>query len=159
VTSLDETTVIFASELAHTAADGKVTPRFSTTARREDLRWSDELGAWRLWGRDLCRGRGGVGIDERRVVSELRDRGVLPARASRRHRNPPAGGEHLNLALSLFSRGIDWAREIERLRNREGLSEAAQAAVDDYEERYKRKLTEGYASPDADDSWAELGEG
>lgn len=142
--------VRFASEMMHGAK-----PRFETIAAVADLRWSEDLQCWYLWGRLLGKGRGDVGIDQRAVVSELRDRGLLPARATRRPGQAPAGGEHENLCCALFCKGIDWSRELERLRRGAALTEAAQAAVADYASRFQRKLVSGYADPGADDSWGE----
>lgn len=171
-TTAEADRVFFESELPHTRPGrGRRPPRtrarFRTQANLADLRWSDELGAWYLWGRLLGAGRGAQvdaagrvlipapTLDERKVVAELRDRGLLPMRATRQPGSVPAGGEHVNLHLALFSKGIDWAQELANVRRGEGLSENANAAIADYGERFRKRLTEGYADPDADDSKGE----
>lgn len=148
VTKIEGGRVVFASDLLHERV-----PRFETMAEVADLRWSDELGAFYLWGRVLGKGRGGVGDDFRSVVIELRDREVLPARAKRRQGQAPAGGEHVNLYCALFCAGVDWSRELAALRKSEPLSDAAKSAVAAYEKRFRAKLADGYAEPGAGDSW------
>lgn len=130
-------------------------PLFRTSANLADLRWSTELNAWYLWGRLLSKGRGGVGTDERLIVAELRDRGLLPARETRPQGSGPAGGEHHNLHAALFRANINWAQELANVRRGDGLSANAQAAVTAYGARFKKKLTEGFADPDANDSTGE----
>lgn len=148
------TRVRFVSNLVHETPDGSK-PRFETFAQLADLKWSDELGAWYLWGRLLGKGRGGAGADDRAVVAELRDRGILPARSTRRNGQVPAGGEHANLCCTLFRSGVDWRQEVAALRRGDGLSEVAKQAVAAYKVKFQAKLADGYAEPGADDSWAE----
>lgn len=111
-----------------------------------DLRWDDEAGAWYLWGRCLSHAQA-------RVVIVLRDRGYLPARDTRQPGHAPAGGEHLNLWLSLFKdSAIDWEAEVALAVVKKPLGPAAAAAIAAYEVRFQSKLARGYADPDADDS-------
>lgn len=153
----------FASERMVTVeemnADGTtrklVKPNFITAGFLADMRWSDELKGWYIWGRVISKGRGGVGIDEREIVTELRDIGLLAARPTRMQGVGPAGGEQLNLYLSLFSDSINWKQELANVRRGEGLSTNAKRAVADYGERFKRKLVDGFAAPDANDSEGE----
>ena len=125
---------------------------FENTNRRvtgmfSDLRWDDECNCWYLWGRALAKA-------DRRVVAELRDRGLLPARRTRTPGNAPAGGEHLNLYKSLFRdqpAGF-WDGALGAVRSGGDLPAEAVAVIADYGERFKQKLADGYANPDADDS-------
>jgi hypothetical protein len=148
--------VEFSSELKHRRGAADV-PRFRTAAKREDLQWSDELDAWYLWGRLLGKLRGGHGADQMAVVTELRDRRLIPARSTRRRGSGPAGGEHLNLFCALFRSGHDWAAELEQEERTRALSPAAAALAADYAERFKRKLAGGFADPGVNDSDGEEG--
>lgn len=136
-------------------------PRFRVRANLADLRWSDEFEAWYLWGRTLAKGKGRIAEkagnpDQRRIVAELRDRGLLPGRATRQPGSVPAGGEHENLAMAMFcDTGINWEQELANVQRGDGLSENAHAAVANYAERFKRPLARGYAEPDANDSKGE----
>lgn len=164
--------VEFVSELQHDAGErnaegqfqARYVPRFRTVGIASELRWSDELRAWYLWGRVLCKGRGGVGMDARLIVAELRDRGLLPARPTRKPGQGPAGGEQMNLYCCLFSptvdgTGVNWAQELANVKRGEGLSLHAQTRVAEYRERFRHKLARGYADPDANDSSEEVARG
>lgn len=129
-------------------------PRFQTLANVADMRWSDEFNAWYLWGRLLGKARGGLGEDERGVVIQLRDHGVIPARPNRRPGQYPAGGEHINLQC-LFTGEVDWKAELAKVRRGQEISNAAKALVQEYQTRFRKKLVDGYASPGADDSTGE----
>jgi hypothetical protein len=165
ITDIEDGKVRFESALLNTKA-GRVgwdsfplpetRPRFRTTAILSDLHWDDELNAWYLWGRLLCKGRGGVGVDQRVVIASLRDRGVIPGRPTRQIGSGPAGGEHQNLYKALFAdSSIDWVQEIQSFGRGEGLSAKADAAVGEYKDRFKKKLVRGYAQPDINDSEGE----
>ena len=124
-------------------------PQRSVTGLFSDLRYDADLDLFYLWGRCLSKA-------QRVIVAELRDRNVLPARKTRTPGNVPAGGEHLNLWKSLFGpvkrqTGF-WEQELGALRSGGVLSPEAQGMVADYQVRFDRKLTEGYAQPDVDDS-------
>jgi len=130
-------------------------PRFQTAAFIKDLRWSDELKGWYIWGRSLSKGRGGALEDQRRLVLEMRDLGLIPARPGRMEGSAPAGGEHLNLHLALFANGINWTQEIANVRRGDGLTTKAKSAVESYRKLFREKLTDGYAEPDVNDSYGE----
>lgn len=143
--------------------------RFQTIANIADLKWSDDFKAWYMWGRVLGKGRGArnraqgdltgaVGEDQRQMVVEMRDRGVIPARFTRRSGQAPAGGEHVNLAKCLFhAKGVNWQQEMANVRRGDGLSDTAKKAVESYKTEFKKPLADGYAAPGANDSYA--GEG
>ena len=92
---------------------------------KRDLRWDDELASWYLWGRLLS-------PKQKAQVIGMRDRGEIPARNTRMPGSAPAGGEHLNLYRALFAKRMD---------------------VEDYKQRFAGKLSDGFADPNADDSW------
>jgi hypothetical protein len=117
-----------------------------------DLIWCEHLGAWYLWGRVLSH-------DQSRIVADLRDRGRLAARPSRRIGDVPAAGEHHQLYLALFHRQDHefWPAEMTRVVRGQPFSAPAQAAADDLAERFTHKLEHGYADRDADDSHDEPG--
>lgn len=125
---------------------------FENTERKvtgllSDLRWDSDLGHWYLWGRCLSK-------PDRALVAELRDRGLLPARRTRAPGSAPAGGEHLGLYRTLFH-GRDtgfWRAAMDRLRAGGGLAEEVLGAIEDYKVVFKKKLVDGYAIVDADDS-------
>lgn len=108
-----------------------------------DLRWSEDLQAWYLWGRCLS------GPDVALVI-ELRDRGLLIARGTRTPGNPPAGGEHLDLYLTLM-RGQParfWDNELTQVRRGGSLSPAARERIVAFEGRWLGPHSDGYADPD-----------
>ena len=117
------------------------------TGRFDDRRWDADFGHWYMWGRNLAKA-------DRVMVSELRDRGLLPARKTRQPGSSPAGGEHKNLYAALFHGRAEgfWKGEIDALRAGGDLSEEAAAAVADYKMLYAQQLVDGYADPDANDS-------
>lgn len=120
------------------------------TILQSDLRWDAADGNWYMWGRSLAKG-------DRVIVSELRDRGLLPARRTRSPGNGPAGGEHCNLYKALFKNrpaGF-WETALAEVRAGGDLPEEAVAAIGDFGVLFRQKLTEGYADPDVDDSQAE----
>ena len=122
-------------------------PARKVTGLLSDLRWDDGCSCWYLWGRALAKA-------DRRIVAELRDRALLPARKTRNPGNGPAGGEHLNLYKTLFRdrpAGF-WNGALAEVRAGGELSAEAVSAIEDYKKRFKEKLVEGYADPDADDS-------
>lgn len=108
---------------------GEVAHRFTHIVNIHDLRWSEELGAWYMWGRCLS------DAQEQQVI-RWRDQGLLPARKTRQRASAPAGGEELNLFLALF-------RDPKR---------ALEDRIDEYKARFSRRLTDGFADPDANDS-------
>jgi len=162
ITGVTADKVEFASLLTHTGpktnADGSQTtvtvPRFRTLMNLADLQWDDDLGAWYVFGRVLCKGRGGVGEDQRKIVADLRDRGLIPARSTRPRGMVPAGGEHLNLHKALFAskKGVNWRQEIDNIRRGEGLTMKAKECAAHYHELFKAPLADGYAYPGANDS-------
>lgn len=148
----------FASELSHTRESGKTVPRFITEVAVADMRWSDELGSWYLWGRVLSKGRSGILADQRKLVVDLRDRRLIAARFDTRERGSgPAGGEHLNLYCCLFMSGVDWDAEIARHARGEAMSAKAADCIAKYAVKFAEKLSDGYADPGADDSFGEEG--
>ncbi len=94
------------------------------------LRYDDELKKWYPWGRALS-------FEQKAKVIELRDDGQLPARKARRRGMAPAGGEHLNLWKALFST----------------IAPIGDQKIADYTRRFNEPLSEGYAEPDANDSF------
>lgn len=108
----------------------------------KDMRWSDELSAWYMWGRLLS-------YTQAQQVAELRDRHVVVARARRQPGHVPAGGEHLDLYLALYAgqpAGF-WDRELRQSRTGTPLSEAAAALVANFRARWLAPHTDGYADP------------
>lgn len=125
-------------------------PKTKVTALLVDLRWSDVLNSFYMWGRALRK-------SDRTIVAELRDRGLLPARKTRTPGNPPAGGEHMNLYLTMFRNrpAQFWDAELASVRPGGDLSAEAVAAIADYTATFKQKLVDGYADPTFDDSVGE----
>lgn len=127
-------------------------PRFRTVGNLADCLWSSRLGAWYVWGRVLCKGRGGVGMDQRQVIAELRDHGVIPSRPTRERGQGPAAGEQHGLYCDLVAAGVDWTQELGNLRRGEGLSDAAKACCAHHEHGFRSKrLNHGYATPNDGD--------
>ncbi len=122
-------------------------PKTKVTAVLSDLRWSADLSSFYMWGRALRK-------SDRAIVAELRDRGLLPARKTRTPGNPPAGGEHMNLYMTMFRNRPPqfWDAELASVRPGGDLSATAVAAIADYTTTFKQKLVDGYADPDAGDS-------
>lgn len=127
----------FATRYASETGEPVKMARYESAAKRHygkvaDLAWDEELGAWYLWGRCLS---------QEQVVQVIRwrDAGLVVARDTRQRGMPPAGGEHLNLFLALFH------KEFLPLNER----------IADYERRFAKKLTRGFADPDAADSTGE----
>jgi hypothetical protein len=151
ITSVSGNLVEFASDLTHTGPDNNnnivTVPRFRTGANLSDFQWSDELKSWYLWGRVLCKGRGGVGMDQRAVVAELRDRGLIPSRPGRERGAAPAGGEQLDLHIALFYNQTNWKQEMANVRRGEGLSTQAEKHCVEFHKRAKRRIVEGFAAP------------
>lgn len=107
-----------------------------------ELRWSDELGAWYLWGRCLSKA-------DRVLVAELRDRGLLVARTTRMPTMVPAGGEHLDLYLALVHgkpKGF-LDQQLTPIRRGEPPTPALRAAAEDFAARWRGPHTDGYADP------------
>lgn len=112
-------------------------------ALETDLHWSDELGAWYLWGRCLSKA-------DRVLVAELRDRGLLIARTTRMPSMVPAGGEHLDLYLTLVQgkpAGF-LEQQLAPVRRGEPPPPALRAAAEDFAARWQGPHTDGYADPD-----------
>ena len=162
IAQLTDKGVEFVSELTHTrvtpvdqedpskGSSIETIPRFRTVANRADLQWSSRYKVWYLWGRLLCKSRGGVGDQQRSIVAELRDRGLLAARETRERGQGPAGGEQLGLYYCLFSKpGINWRQEMANVRRGDGLSENAKASCDEFDSEIKCKF--GFATPDDGD--------
>lgn len=146
--------VEFVSDLMHTREDGTEVPRFRTVASAADLLWSARLGAWYVWGRVLGKGRGGVGVDQRRLFADLRDIGVIPSRPGRPFCVVPVAGEQHGLYCDLFvgSPGVNWEQELRNIRTGEGLTDAAKQCCKDHAEGfYAKRLNHGYASPNDGD--------
>lgn len=115
-----------------------------------DLIFSPELGCWYRWG--CC-----LNAEQYAVVIELRDRGILKARATRTPGNAPAAGEQHNLYLALFHNADHelWPAAMSSIRSGQGIPAEAATRIADLAERFKTKLEYGYADRDADDSWDE----
>jgi len=149
ITAFAADKVEFASELQHQGPNG-TGPRFRTIANLADLRWSSRYAVWYLWGRLLSKSRGGVGLEQRTIVAELRDRKLLGMRATRKEGQGPTGGEQLGMYYCLFSKSsINWQQEIANVRRGDGLSTAASAACGEFD--VDRKCKFGYASPEDGD--------
>jgi len=115
-----------------------------------DLVYDSELEAWYLWGRVLS-------PEQIATVIELRDRGLLKARATRNPGSAPAAGEHHQLYLALFH-GADhelWPAAMSSIRTGNGVPKDAAARIANLAKRFTKKLEHGYADRDADDSVAE----
>lgn len=109
-------------------------PRFRTVANLSDLLWSSRYNVWYLWGRLLCKSRGSLGEEQRRVVAFLRDRKLLASRPTRDRGSYPTAGEQLGLYYCLFSKpGINWRQEVQNVERREGLSSEAAAACAEFD--------------------------
>jgi len=118
-------------------------PQFRVFALERDLRWSDELGAWYLWGRCL-------GPEDQQAIVELRDRGLLVARTSRTPTNAPAGGEHLDLYLTLVKdkpKGF-LTQQLEPVRRGNPPPPALLDAAAAFSARWHGPHSDGYADPD-----------
>jgi hypothetical protein len=115
-----------------------------------DLIYDPELGAWYLWGRVLS-------AAQVAVVVELRDRGLLKARATRIPSSAPAAGEHHQLYLALFHNADHelWPAAMSSIRTGGGVPKDAAARIADLAKRFTKKLEHGYADRGADDSVAE----
>lgn len=153
--------VEFVSELMHTREDGSQVPRFRTVANLADMLWSSRLGAWYIWGRVLGKGRGAkdregrsgkvdlrgaVGEDQRALVAQMRDRGVIPSRPGRLVGSAPAAGEQHGLYCDLFAGAVDWKQELRKLSYAEGLSDTATAACKTHGQGFRSKrLNHGFA--------------
>lgn len=138
------------SEITHTGPghDGRVRtqPRFRTIGTIGDLVWSPRLGAWYVWGRVLSKGRGGVGVDQRQIVAELRDRKAIPARPTRQAGQGPTPGEQHGLFVDLFTSSVDWRQEIANLQRGEGLTDTARTCCARHEQGFcSKRLNHGYA--------------
>lgn len=122
-------------------------PKTKVTALYADLRWNADLNSFYMWGRALRK-------SDRVIVAELRDRGLLPARKTRTPGNPPAGGEHLNLYMTMFRNRPRqfWDAELASVRPGGDLSAEAQGAIEEYKVVFAQPLVDGYADPDANDS-------
>jgi len=115
-----------------------------------DLLYDSTLGAWYLWGRVLS-------ASQIATVVELRDRGLLKARATRIPGSAPAGGEHHQLYLALFH-GADhefWPAAMSSIRTGSGVPTEAAKRIADLAKRFTKKLEHGYADRDANDSTGE----
>jgi len=150
ISALTDERVEFASELQFRRPDGSDVPQFRSVGSRADLRWSSRFNVWYLWGRLLGKARGEIGADQRQIVTELRNAGLLPARSGWQRGQGPAPGEQLGLYYCLFSNGdINWAQELANVRRGDGLSDAARTACATFDITMKCKF--GYADPDDGD--------
>lgn len=116
-----------------------------------DLIFCPDLNCWYLWGRCLS-------PQQTAVVVELRDRGLLKARATRNPGMAPAAGEHHQLYLALF-KGVDheyWPAALSKIRSGQILTDDVAARLGNLAERFKSKLPYGFADRDADDSRDEV---
>lgn len=125
--------------------------RYRHYGKVADLLFCPDLNCWYLWGRCLS-------PQQTAVVIELRDRGLLKARATRNPGHAPAAGEHHQLYLALF-KGVDhefWPAALSKIRSGQMIPGDAAARIGDLAERFKHKLPHGYAERDADDSKDEV---
>lgn len=118
----------------------------------KDLLFDAELGSWYLWGRVLSPA-------QIATVVELRDRGLLKARATRNPGSAPAGGEHHPLYLALFHEADHevWPAAMSSIRTGSGVPKAAASRIAGFAKRFTKKLPHGYADRGADDSRDEEG--
>jgi hypothetical protein len=117
-------------------------PQHRVFALERDLRWSEELNAWYLWGRCLAPG-------DQQAIIELRDRGLLVARTSRTPTNAPAGGEHLDLYLTLVKdqpKGF-LMQQLEPVRRGDPPPAALADAAAAFSVRWHGPHSDGYADP------------
>lgn len=112
-----------------------------------DLLYCPTLGAWYLWGRVMS-------ADQIATVVELRDRGLLAARATRTPGSAPAAGEHHQIYLALFNDAQPqlWRSAMTEIRGGRGVPADAAKRIADLAKRFTKKLEHGYADRDADDS-------
>lgn len=117
-------------------------PDHRTFALERDLVWSSELKAWYLWGRCLS-------WESQQAVIELRDRALLVSRTTRNPTMAPAGGEHLDLYLTLvhgLPKGF-LAQQLEPVRRGEAPAPALLEAATAFSARWHGPHTDGYADP------------
>jgi hypothetical protein len=117
-------------------------PQHRTFALERDLRWSDELKAWYLWGRCLS-------WESQQAVIELRDRALLVSRTTRTPTHAPAGGEHLDLYLTLVHgkpKGF-LEHQLEPIRRGDPAPTALIEAAGAFATRWHGPHTDGYADP------------
>lgn len=116
--------------------------RFRVYALESDFRWSEELGAWYLWGRCLS-------PEAQQAVIELRKRGLLVQRTTHDPTHAPAGGEHLDLYLALVhGRAPGWLEvQVAAVQRGEAASPALVEAATEFAARWHGPHADGYAEP------------